>query len=114
MTHIGFEEWFNKNYGIEDIAMKNALKEVAFKSWQAAKPQWQPIETAPKETPILCYDKDTGENAVVCIISSNGYNDYYPYIINEYGNHVVTDDECHSVIATHWMPLPQPPSHHES
>lgn len=54
-----FEQWFTATYGelYKDYILQEALKEIAFNAWQAAQPQWQPIETAPKN----------GEMILVCL-----------------------------------------------
>lgn len=60
-------------------------------------PQWQPIETAPKDGDALVYHPSDWWNVVdlgndVC---RNGQREFYN-----------GDVYCH---ATHWMPLPEPP-----
>ena len=72
-----------------------------FKGENTSKPQWQPIETAPKDSEILVWDgKDIWlvetefgmypkENGCGCCSSSVHYE------------------------ATHWMPLPKPPKETE-
>lgn len=73
--------------------------------------EWQPIETAPKETEILVgryVDKEWR------ICQSGHYYEPGNYLENEppgwfwscdWDNGSVTDDEG----PTHWMPLPEPP-----
>lgn len=76
---------------------------------------WQPIETAPKETPVLCYfttaielptDAAEGCIAVMALTDEGGiysekhWRGYYSGIGPSYDN------------PTHWMPLPKPPIDH--
>ena len=49
-------------------------------------PEWQPIETAPKGERVLVYNPLNGRRDIV-----NGWEDK-------------------SIFATHWMPIPEPPS----
>lgn len=62
---------------------------------------WQPISTAPKDTPVLVFmptDEATPLQVGVWRTIANGHS----WII---GNHFAFDLEP----ATHWMPLPEPP-----
>jgi hypothetical protein len=53
---------------------------------------WQPIETAPKDgTSVLLFDRDYG---IATAAYFNGWQDSYSNFED----------------ATHWMPLPEPPS----
>lgn len=71
--------------------------EISFKVWQATQPQWQSIETAPRDgTRLLLWER---EGFAFC-----GF--YYPtqaeWVANIAG---VSLDWT----PTHWMPLPPPP-----
>lgn len=64
---------------------------------------WQPIETAPKDTPILVWGKAIGWRGVCFGYAHSDYNGH---------KHVVTlDGKCGypTPYATHWTSLPKPP-----
>ena len=46
MAQQTFEEWWNKEGYLDNWQSLNC-KELARDAWQAAQPQWHPIETAP-------------------------------------------------------------------
>lgn len=59
--------------------------------------EWQPIETAPKDRPILVCQKQNG-------IIKTAHN------IDEYGNWKTGSGHMDFIVGvTHWMPLPPPP-----
>lgn len=73
--------------------------------------EWQPIDTAPKETELLV-GKWVGEEWRICqsgyyYDSGNEFEGERPYWYwhCDWDNGGVTDDEG----PTHWMPLPEPP-----
>jgi hypothetical protein len=62
--------------------------------------EWQPIETAPSDTLLLCFWKSHG----------NGVSDGWGtagYFRGRWRSDA--DDDCHFGDPTHWMPLPEPP-----
>ena len=64
-----------------------------------AKYQWQPIETIPKNTPVLCIDTHGNITEIkYCLNLNNEWIYYNP----------VFDTQPHRKF-THWQPLPQPP-----
>lgn len=68
--------------------------------WLAARPTWQPIETAPKDgTPILIFD-GTGIYGVQFCANTKDWQ-----------SSSSSGFECEDYfgIPTHWMPLPAPP-----
>ena len=81
------EEEFDKYWEEESRSIPSydicQLKEVARAAWQAAQPQWQPIETAPRN------------GSIFLIVDSDGKR----YTATYNGK----------VTSTHWMPLPPPP-----
>jgi len=59
---------------------------------------WQPIETAPTDQPILVYGAKRLHWAVAAYTSRDGWQ-------------VETCSDWHSIYPpTHWMPLPEPPT----
>lgn len=81
--------------------------------------EWQPIETAPKNTKVLAaYQNDMGNWRVITAC----YHTYLPWS-DEYGDHEeefapegwYEENDSSDVIyqtsrvPTHWMPLPSPP-----
>lgn len=62
--------------------------------------EWQPIETAPRSTPILLYMVARYNAAIITGQISN-------YAPNE--GRVWDGYDYRNNIATHWMPLPAPP-----
>lgn len=76
---------------------------------RSAGPQWQPIESAPKDgTVIDLWCRAPGLSAGPARVPDCWYSDgrWWRYD-NEHG-----DDQCRSRVhnATHWMPLPAPPA----
>ena len=86
-------------YKVEDT-------EAAWEAWQAAlraAPEWQPIETAPKDdTPVDLWRPSCGGERLANMrrIELSPGNVFYAAI--ESGYNCVRD-------ATHWMPQPSPP-----
>lgn len=62
---------------------------------------WQPIETAPKDRPILCYDPN--QPTPVSVVECSTFHDK-PYWITCVGEHYYIWNP------THWMDLPGPPT----
>jgi hypothetical protein len=79
----------------------------AWEAWQAARErQWMPIETAPKDTPILASDQFGVTSVVYWRDVSSSHLPRYAWSShydNEYMHHV-------EAFPTHWMPLPNPPT----
>lgn len=69
--------------------------------------KWQSIETAPKDGTIV----------LVCGVGCDGY---FVADVKWHGDHCLMFDPCtdgYSIetdLPTHWMPLPPPPSDHQS
>jgi hypothetical protein len=83
-----------------------AVTEQRDRAWQAARErQWRPIETAPKDTPILASDQFGVTSVVYWRDVSSSHLPRYAwssYYDNEYMHHV-------EAFPTHWMPLPPNP-----
>jgi hypothetical protein len=65
--------------------------------------EWQPIETAPRDTPVLIYQSGVDMAVAVGSITPR--------------NTLVWFDPCYDVVTfqpTHWMPLPNGPSKDQS
>jgi len=81
--------------------------DLAWEAWQAArKRQWMPIETAPKDTPILASDQFGVMSVVYWRDVSSSHLPRYAWSShydNEYMHHV-------EAFPTYWMPLPNPPT----
>jgi len=93
-----------------DAAMEQAKMHhaQAFSAGADLAPQWQPIETAPKDgTAILaCAEGFSGHSIVQCRSGEwLGFCDDEPSIQSQ--GDCYTD--YHHPFVTHWMPLPQPP-----
>ena len=100
-----FEKWWKDSNEISP-ASEASRYDVALTAWVAsqklATPQWQPVESAPKDgTRILVY------NVVAGIYSTapyeNGNSIIYP--LHGWSHH----DSVHFPEPTHWQPLAQPP-----
>jgi len=68
---------------------------------------WQPIETAPKDTDVLLYLKDGG------IVIGEGWHTYDepPYGQPSKELYWINLEIGQVLHPTHWMPLPNPPEH---
>jgi len=107
-----FEEWANNGYFLvrqdhfPDL-YRAIQTQRAFEAWQAARErQWMPIETAPKDTPILASDQFGVMSVVYWRDVSSSHLPRYAWSShydNEYMHHVES-------FPTHWMPLPNPPT----
>ena len=64
---------------------------------------WTPIETAPKDMPIIGYF-DPGEHPFACECKYSTDRDAWLNIGDEYMG------KAEDVCLTHWMPLPTPPT----
>jgi hypothetical protein len=107
-----FEEWAkNKLHSLEIDAECGEYfwveSQLAWEAWQAARErQWMPIETAPKDTPILASDQFGVMSVVYWRDVSSSHLPRYAWSShydNEYMHHV-------EAFPTHWMPLPNPPT----
>ena len=70
--------------------------------------EWQPIETAPKDRMILGYIPDPPEWSSI-------YGHVRVILADEFDGRLVewthfAGDDTTTVVPTHWMPLPEPPS----
>ena len=69
-------------------------------------PQWQPIETAPKNAPILVFIPDAehyGPGVYRGMLVDNGKRAHWST------NAMNCGGDCGHRTPTHWMPLPPPP-----
>jgi hypothetical protein len=110
-----FEEWAtsNESIGLDLDIDKNTnhycdiSTYAAWEAWQAARErQWMPIESAPKDTPILASDQFGVTSVVYWRDVSSSHLPRYAWSShydNEYMHHV-------EAFPTHWMPLPNSPT----
>ena len=107
-----FEEWVItkleysvSKYRLSEEYLSDAV-EVAWEAWQAARErQWMPIESAPKDTPILASDQFGVTSVVYWRDVSSSHLPRYAWSShydNEYMHHV-------EAFPTYWMPLPSLP-----
>ena len=90
--------------GVIDVGAQGLFEQVC-EMWNTRTPQWQPIETAPRDgTHILGYWKTmriTDYPAVLykddCFLNPNAFS-------------FVGKVELEEVFPTHWMPVPTPPN----
>ena len=70
--------------------------------------EWQPIETAPKATPVLVYNSDDwgwGANKILIGIN-NEWGEDWKVLFCDLGDL----NYMRLIEPTHWMPLPEPPT----
>ncbi len=106
-----------RQQGADDDAVLRAMRSIAEMAWDAAQPQWQPIETAPKSGPFLVYGGllggdlfDDVENLEVVKVSGR-YADSINFKKSD-AVFEVADADYYGVWVvnpTHWMPLPEAP-----
>ena len=94
-----FEKWWEKKVGNSD--QWTTLERLAAKdAWEAAQPQWQPIETAPINISVIC-STTNGRVGEACFITGITNPSWY------------WADEAFPADGdgrpTHWMPLPEAP-----
>lgn len=68
--------------------------------------EWQPIETAPKDTEVLVWDPSQG--CVYIARQTPFYNTPFEGVRCLLGHHWETGEGGYGT-PTHWMPLPEPP-----
>lgn len=105
-----FEEWADgqgivlHRHGAGKYGYERTVTATAWEAWQAAlraAPEWQPIETAPKDgTSVWAFN---GEQAPMCYIAGEGYALWI------WADQVLSDVDPSPEQPTHWMPLPSPP-----
>lgn len=113
-----FEGWYFMRYCIiperKMQASKNGYEDsmanTRWVCWQAAwnirAPEWQPIETAPKDgTRILLYKKNKTD-AYWCIVEAEWFEGQFYACSKE----DIIDWDAGILTATHWMPAPKIPS----
>ncbi len=68
---------------------------------------WQPIETAPVDAPILTFYVGFGVcvDRQYCVGRDSGIENYWDMADQLYEDH----NELDYPLPTHWMPLPEPP-----
>ena len=95
-----YYDWLSKTDN--RVFLKNEAIEEAYRLWQAAQPQWQPIETAPREEAILVFCKAIPERGIEQTVEKLWFytGQDHPTSKNRF---------CICDTATHWMPLPPPP-----
>lgn len=94
-------EWLGFNRDEE-----NAHGQALAHAFQLGRPQWLPIESAPKQQRIMLMNERRG--AGIRVIAIGGYYQ------KRMGNRLVWgwwNDNSHTkVFPTHWQPLPPPPA----
>jgi hypothetical protein len=70
--------------------------------------EWQPIETAPKNTDVLLWDKRCKQLFVGCKINGTFRADK-SFVMAFGSDRAYVDDDVTDSDITHWMPLPPPP-----
>jgi len=114
-------EAFDKWWGVWTWKQEDAgIKATVESCWKAATPQWQPIETAPKDgTEILGFNEDNGGIFLArytCLADFLSDTELERYDEEKQ----FRDDWFHAdfvcggllegdEIPTHWQPLPEPP-----
>ena len=80
-------------------------------------PEWQPIETAPKDGTLViaAWDAETDPSPEVeriWIVTAAYWMEGFDGSVEEpaYPHAWMQADECIPVEPTHWMPLPEPPT----
>lgn len=119
-----FDEWWEDNARYTaDVLFppkeRNCKKRLANKAWQAAQPQWQPIETAPKNQNILLglfNNHNKWRTMRGSWFSKEEIDEYWEnpedFEAGWYEVSVEADDtpNCWPTAPSHWMPLPEPPT----
>ena len=90
-----FEEWWDTQTG-NSVGWTILERMAAKAAWEAARPEWQPIETAPVDEWVLMLDGDR-------TMSRSRYD------IPVYVDMVESGGQGRGTSYTHWMPLPKPP-----
>lgn len=118
-----FNKWWQREeekmreHCANDEEVLRAMRNIAEMAWNAAQPQWQPIETAPESGPFLVHggmfrselysDSKTREAVKVSgrapYIMFHNKGDILFYVAD------ANYDEVWVVNPTHWMPLPEAP-----
>jgi hypothetical protein len=121
-----FEAWLEKDYNYDDL---NSFEiNMARDAWQARaalQPDWEPIETAPKNghTLLLGYFNSNGNWRTMRgqWISQDYIDNYFEDDWADadpgwYETVVESDDlpNCWLIDPTHWMPIPPPPTKEQS
>lgn len=97
-----FEEYWShwSSLYLSEEGSESLFESIAEKAWQAAQPQWQPIETAPKLGERFLVHCEGGHLEVAFNLRGK--------IIGDSGSNTLTlKDKGYK--PTHWMPLPPPP-----
>lgn len=95
-----FEEWWKDQGQYFEAANYLDATRMAKAAWEAAQPQWLPIEIAPKDTAVICCN-ELGNVGEACFISCISNPSWY-----------WADDRMpipEALNPTKWMPLPVPP-----
>jgi hypothetical protein len=96
-----------------EIYEKHPLESMIVVTKEKEVMSWQPIETAPKDEWILCYEPNKGFTGGHCYVCKWAYDNQFWYdkisdilFIKEGEDYTVKYLTC---VPTHWMPLPEPP-----
>lgn len=68
---------------------------------------WRPIDSAPRNEPVLVYEPDGEPKIVVAEFVDNHLGRWW-----QYADEVLRSAAPDGPQATHWMPRPQPPDYH--
>lgn len=98
-----FEEfWAAESIGL-DFLSEQVFKAVAYKAWQAAQPQWQPIETASRDGSFLFLTN--GKDIQKGFFATDSKRVFSESHVGGW----VVEELIYNYDATHWMSLPSLP-----
>ena len=130
---MGFDLWFNTYYHLSAENLNpeqfQAFKEKMREVYEAAQPQWQPIETAPNNTHIIVYAKlEDGSHGLIHAIFrsrtesdycdlNDGYSEEHSEWLMPVGWYEITNafldqhliEFGENVIPLYWQPMPSLP-----
>ncbi len=90
-----------------ELAIKDRIETLKAAPEAGTRPAWQPIETAPKDVPILIAVR--GKNKLPGLVGEASYSTeeegWFWAQENAFDHSALTSNWT----PTHWMPLPQPP-----
>jgi hypothetical protein len=66
---------------------------------------WQPIDKAPRNEDVLVFEPKAEPSIVAARLVDNHYGKWW-----EYCDEMLQDAAPEGPVATHWMPLPEPPT----
>ena len=105
---MSFEKWFNENYNkVSDVRISKELtKKRCLIVWQAAQPQWQPIETAPRSGKRFLVYFDGGM-IKICFFMREDTEAGLEFLFED-GDFLSLLKRGYN--PTCWQPLPSPPA----